>query len=641
MPGVDEISRLIEESRALERAGEVAASIQRAQQARQMAAAQADTEAEAEALNTLAYAHVRLGHYDQAENFCRQALALAGPESRARAEALLNLNICAAETNDLDTAEEYTLQAVDLSRQIGHHRVLVRGLHALSCGIYMPRGQFSLSLAADEEALNIALARGLPELAWGPLLTMSYVCWLTGQRSLAETRLDQVRQYAAPGSLGDGYWHYIHANLALEAGEVESARSLFSKTLSIAEANGIAENIFLGRIGLSRLSRALNDLPAALDWAAEACALMARTGYRHLQAQALIEHARAAWGLADPAAAESDLRQAIQLMEPMRLNFDLAAAELILAALLRQQARPEAPAAWQKAAERMLQGGFACLAERERALAFPLIASGLASPHAPTARASAALLEHLQQVPPAPLKISTLGGLSVQARALNLGSAALRQRRAGELLAILLISPGRSLPVESVLEAFWPDKDPAAAQALFHHATSSLRRALEPDLPEKFPSRYLLVSEGSVCLRLPAGSRVDYEDFEDFLQTGAWQAALEIYRGDFLPEYRYADWSLMHRQWLAQDMQRAALEVAKVHLAENNGRAALLACRRVMSAEPWQEEAVLLGMRACLLLGDRPGALRLYQNLAKTLRSELGIEPQDDLQTLYRSLLKP
>lgn len=640
MPGVDEISRLIDESRALERGGQIAASLQRAGQARQLAQASADAEGEAAALNALAYAHIRLGHYPQAVEFSQAALALAGPESQARAEALLNINICASETNDLDTGEKYLLQAIDLARQTGDERILVRCLHSISCGIYMPRGQFSLSLAADEEALNIALARGLPELAWGPLLTMSYVHWLTGQRSLAESRLAEVHQYAAPGSLGDGYWHYIHANLALEAAEIESARSMFNKTLSIAEANGIAENIFLGRIGHSRLSRALNDFPAALDWAAEACALMARTGYRHLQAQALIEHARAAWGLGSLSAAEADLRQAIQWMEPLRLNFDLAVAELLLAALLHQQARAEAPQAWRQAAVRMVQGGFEYLAERERVLAFPLIASGLSSPDLPTAQASAALLEHLQHIPPAPLKVTSLGGLRVLAGTRSVDSPILRQRRSGELLAFLLISPGHSVHIEQILDTLWPEKDPAAAQALFHHATSTLRRALEPDLPDKFPSRYLQVSEGRVCLCLPPDSSVDYETFAQHYRRGEWEAALACYGGEFLPEYPYADWAIRHRQWLKQDYQRALLEAARLYLGQNRFQPALDACRRLLDMEPWQEQAVLLGMQACLGLGNRPAALRLYKNLEKVLRDELDIEPQDELQTLYRSLLK-
>jgi DNA-binding SARP family transcriptional activator len=37
---------------------------------------------------------------------------------------------------------------------------------------------------------------------------------------------------------------------------------------------------------------------------------------------------------------------------------------------------------------------------------------------------------------------------------------------------------------------------------------------------------------------------------------------------------------------------------------------------------------------------NRSAALRLYKTLKKKLNDELGIEPQAELETLYRSLLK-
>jgi LuxR family maltose regulon positive regulatory protein len=640
MSASEEITRLIEESRSLERSGEVAASIQRAQQARQLAQVQTDPDGEAGALNALAYAHIRLGHYDQAQQFCALALALAGEESPARAEALLNSGICAGETDDMPAMEKLTQQAIDLSRQIGYSRILVRGLHSLSCGNYMPRGQFALSLAVDEEALKIARTRGMQELTWGPLLTMSWVHWLTGQPYLAEARLNELRIVVTPGSLGDGYWHFMHASLALEAGDIETARDLFTRTLSIAEANGIVENLHLAYLGMSRLNRSVNDAPTALAWASEALTIVERTGYHHLQGLALIECGRASWLLGDLATAEAYLQAAILRLAPHQLDFDLSLAELLLAGLLRQQNRSEAAAALREAVARLVQGGFAFLVDRERALSFPLIISGLNSSDKPTAEACTTLLEHLQRVPPPPLKISTLGGWRVQVGGRVVNNQALRQRCAGELLGLLLISPGRSIASEQVIEALWPDKESDATQALFHHATSTLRRVLEPDLPEKFPSRYLDVSDGQVTLRLPPSSTVDYESFTAHYRRGEWDMALACYGGEFLPQYRYADWAISQRKWLAQDYQRALLEMAKFWLEEDRCIEALDACRKILEAEPWQEQAVLLGMRACLRLENASGALRLYRTLEKNLHDELGIEPQAELQILYRSLIK-
>ena len=142
------------------------------------------------------------------------------------------------------------------------------------------------------------------------------------------------------------------------------------------------------------------------------------------------------------------------------------------------------------------------------------MASFLNSDDLDVATVSETLLSHLERVPPPPLRFVTLGRFEVWQNARQVDKRTLGQRRAGELLRLLLISPGRTLARDAVIEALWPEKSPEAMQTPFHQATSALRHALEPDLPDKFPSRYLEVEGGQVTLHLPPGSWVDWEVFE-------------------------------------------------------------------------------------------------------------------------------
>ena len=634
-----EISQMIEKSRELERSGEIAGSLRLASQACELARTQSNKELEARALIAISYAHIRLGHYQQAKGYCQQVLSLAGDESSERVDALLNLGICAGETDDWETLYAFTQQAVDLARQIGYDRAVVRGLHSLACTVYVPRGQFDLALAVDAEALQLAQTRGLAELTWGPLTTMSYAHWLQGQPALAQARLQELQQVMLPGSLAEGYWNYIQANLALERGELEIAQAFCAHTLSIGEANGIAENLFIAQMGLSRLNRAWGDAATAKSWAQEALTGAEQSGYQHFQAQAFIERARASWLLEDLPAAEADLRAAIALLQPQRLEFDLARAQLLLTALLHLQHLPEASRLWQETATQIVQNGFAFLADQERKLAYPMINDGLKSNDKRLVEASHTLLEYLQRAQPQPLKIKTLGGWSLQSGELQIDDTTLKTRRAGELLGLLLIAPGHTLSQEQISESLWPNKEPSSAQDLLHQASSALRRALEPDLPEKFPSRYLRVEEGRIALVLPPGSEVDYEAFERHILHEAWEAALAIYRGDFLPEYRYADWCAAQGEWLRQDYEQALLAMARQWIAEGCFRESLEACRKVLALEPWQEQAVLIGMQAWAGLGNTTAALRLYRTLEKTLQEELGVAPQAELQAYYQALL--
>jgi DNA-binding SARP family transcriptional activator len=62
---------------------------------------------------------------------------------------------------------------------------------------------------------------------------------------------------------------------------------------------------------------------------------------------------------------------------------------------------------------------------------------------------------------------------------------------------------------------------------------------------------------------------------------------------------------------------------------------------RVITIEPWHEQAALIAMRASLAKNDRPAATRLYRILEQTLRADLGLAPMPELRALYQTLLNP
>jgi DNA-binding SARP family transcriptional activator len=623
---------------AYEPTEEIAAVLQQAELALASARGLGDPAAIAAALVGVARLRFRLGQYEAARGLGREALSTAAPHSPAAVDAWQVLGNCAAETSSLAEAESCYRAAGELARELGYHRGRAAALHGLAAGVYLPRGQFELVLAAGEEARRMAASQGRQDWLVFPLTTTSMVYQLTAERVGAQAALDELARLASPDSLLQGYHLCTSANLAVDEGKLEEARASYARARSIAEASGEPWLNVAVRLGLSRYHRGVGDGPNARMWADDALVFARRVGYRHEEGKALIERGRAAWLCSNDASAEADLRAAVEILEQLGAAFDLARARFLLAAMLYGQGHPDAVAAWLAAARAIVEGGYAFLLEQERALAFPLLAAHQRSSDAILAGSCAALLEQLERVAPPALRIYTLGRWEVWQGSRSLQLRALRQRRAGELLALLLLAPGRRLSCDQVAEALFPGKGPAAAQILFHHATSALRRALEPDLPEKFPSRYLAVEEGQATLHLPPGSWVDLEQFEAHYRRGEWQAALELYGGELLPNYRYAEWAAAPRERLALLFQRALFASAQGCFAEGRFGETLDACQHLLALEPWHEEAVLLGMRACVALHDRAGARRLYLTLAKTLQKELDTVPQAELQELYRSL---
>ena len=638
MDGADpSVAMLIDESRALEHSGDVGAALCQAQKALEQAQDSGESEPIAAALSQLAHIEFRLGNYNRARELAQEALTWAAPDSPARCRAWLTLGNCAAEGHSLDEAETFYRQAADLARRIGNPAYRARALHNLANGVYFPRGLFDLTLSLEDECAQLVRQHGLENLLRFPLFTTARICQLTGQQERARAALDELGRLLAPDAAFWGYHAVVSALLALDEGETDTPRDLLRRALAIAEKVGEPGLNGLVRLAMSRCLRLCGDPSAARGWADDAVNLARRVRYQHLLGQALVERGRATWLCGDAEGAVADLRQAQEVLTPLRADFDLARTALLLAAILQDRGDPAASAVWLETVRRIALGGYAFLLEQERTLAFPLLAAHLSQDDETVRAASAKLLSHLARIPPPPLRVRTLGRFEVRQGARVVPDAAWRQRRAGELFRLLLVSRGHSLPRDVVLEALWPDQKPTATMS-FHQATSALRRALEPDLPDKFPSRYLKVEEGQVTLRLPIGSWVDLEAFEEHARQGRWEEAVALYEGDLFPADRYADWAAAPRERLSQQFVAALLALARQKLAAGHLQEALAAARRALEADPWQESAVLVGMQACLALGDRAGALRLYRNLEQTLREDLGIAPQRELQELYRSI---
>jgi DNA-binding SARP family transcriptional activator len=643
-PG-SETDNLIQLALKSELAGNIAGALRLARQALEAARFENRPVECARALTAVARYRFRLGQYEAARQLAQEARGLTDPTQESQAgihtEALLLLGMCALETCSISECEAYYRSAADLARENGYTLLFQRALHNLGSAVYLFRGQFDLAITFDTQSLQICRENGLSGWAMFPLITLAIAYQLTGQRGRTRETLTELLALAQPGSAGEGYACYVAGMLALDEEDLPCAEGKFSRARALAEALGDPSLNLDTRLGLSRMYRLREEGAGALAWAEDALNFAQRVGYRIYQGRAHLERGRAAWLNGDLSAAEGDLNQACAIFAEMDMRCDLAEVRLVQAAFYQQQKDPRAAELLLKVSAAIQAGGYGFLLERERALVVVLAADYQNDAQPLLADAAGKWLEAIQCAPPKPLKVVTLGGLALWVGARRVEARALRQRRAGELLALLLASPGCSLTSQQVSEAMCPEKDPQAALDFYHHSISALRRLLEAELSERrFACRYLDASDERVTLAVPPGSSLDFEAFEHHVQNQAWDQAVCLYRGEYLPELRYAEWAIPIRQHLADQYEAALLNLAESKLKAGDAGACLALSRQALLHNSWQERAVELGMRAAIALGDRTSALRLYQRLEKVLAKELGIAPQKELQQLYMRLKK-
>ncbi len=115
-------------------------------------------------------------------------------------------------------------------------------------------------------------------------------------------------------------------------------------------------------------------------------------------------------------------------------------------------------------------------------------------------------------------------------------------------------------------------------------------------------------------------------------------AAIDLYAGDLLPEDRYEPWAEDRREELRRTYLTLLAELSGLHEERGDYGPAIEALRRVVEAEPTDEESQARLMRLYAANGRRREALRQYELLRKSLSEELGAEPGAATQRLYREI---
>ncbi len=583
------------------------------------------------------------GYSELARAYAEEALQLDPPVTD-RIDALLLCAACTAQLGDLLQAEEQFHIATELCRKSANRSHLARALNGLAASVLLARGKFNLAMAYMDEAHVLYQESGQPHWGWPWLRT--YVYLTTGDRQRARHILYEMVKEIEPATGIAGAYYYLWARLAIDEEEFERAREYLRLGLRIATQTNLPDlNIWL-RLEHSRFYRLTKKVTTAREWAEEALRWAVRGGLAYFEGLARAELAQVLWDSSDPNGAFKELETAIALFTRLQADYDLACVLFLRAAWERDGESQSAAAAWNQAARVILDGGYAFILEREQEHAFYLTTYWSRHGDDLTRRMTERLLEQLALVPPQALRVATLGQFSVWKGRVLIPEKSWQRRRAGELFRFLLLQPNRTASKDVIIEALWPEHDATSGSNLLHQATSALRRLLEPDLPDKFPSRYLAYEGEQITLKLPPGSVVDFEVFQQTLRTAIQssraddiQDALKLYAGELLPIDQYNDWTTELRTHLAELHLEGLVVLASLHLEQERFADALESVHQALRLDPWNEEAVLIGMKTHLKLGSAPHALRLYNQLAATLKNDLNLPPRPDLRELAESIL--
>jgi serine/threonine-protein kinase len=246
-------------------------------------------------------------------------------------------------------------------------------------------------------------------------------------------------------------------------------------------------------------------------------------------------------------------------------------------------------------------------------------------------------MEHggFPSVPGSTAEIRLLGGLSLLTTGRET-SGILAQPKRLALLAYLAAAGSRGFHRrDSLLTLFWPEADQ-------EHARTSLRKALHVLRQELGPE--LIQSRGDEEVGLaPDRCWCDAVAFEQALEAGRCEEALDLYRGDLLAGFHLSDTPEFER-WMEETRARlrdraaqaawtVAAGVAETHLSD-----AVRWARRATALSPYDEAGVRRLVTLLDRAGDRAGAVLAYEDFARRLSTDLELDPSPETVALVEAI---
>lgn len=248
------------------------------------------------------------------------------------------------------------------------------------------------------------------------------------------------------------------------------------------------------------------------------------------------------------------------------------------------------------------------------------------------------------------LSVYTLGGFRVTRSDLQIPHDDWGRTKALHLFQFLVTHRHQPMLKEQIIYRLWPALDEAAGDRDFKVALNTVYRTIEPDRPPRAAPRF--IQRRGRTYQLQEEVWVDADSFESGIVAGTQalpsdpeeaiqrlQEALPMYKGPFLPERRYEDWSSAERERLQTLALSAFVNLARLVLPTNPTESLRLA-ERTLKMEPLWEDAYRVKMLAHHALGNRAMAVKTYRQCVAVLDRELGVPPLPDTRELYEQILQ-
>lgn len=202
-----------------------------------------------------------------------------------------------------------------------------------------------------------------------------------------------------------------------------------------------------------------------------------------------------------------------------------------------------------------------------------------------------------------------------------------------------------ALHKEQIMDNLWEDWNDRDFKVALH----GINKVLEPNRASRTEPKYILRQGVSYQIDLDK-IWVDAEALEKYIVIGnnslasnkkvakqAYQKAIDIYKGTYLPNRIYQDWTSEEREKTQLLILGAYITLAEILIEENPLESIRLAQKAIAIDATW-ENAYRIQMKAYIATGNRPQAIKTYMKCEVVLEEEYAISPLPETKKLLQEI---
>jgi DNA-binding SARP family transcriptional activator len=217
-----------------------------------------------------------------------------------------------------------------------------------------------------------------------------------------------------------------------------------------------------------------------------------------------------------------------------------------------------------------------------------------------------------------------------------------------------MITHPRLIPRETLMEKLWPGADPESAGNNLKTAIHNLRRSLCGLFRDDDNYQFIFFLQGNYLMNREIEIWIDTEEFEKHWASGRllgkqgrveearreFENAELLYRGDYLEDEPYEDWTNQRRESLKDTYISILSRLADYSAAAADYESCIVYCQKILAKDACREDAYRNLICCHSRLGRRNRARDWYQICRRTIWSELEALPEKETTDLYWKLIR-